>query len=132
MKRVLVVDDNRENVELLSGFLTQDGHTIQIAGDPDGALHRLRAWKPHLVLLDVDPQKSRTVDIVSKMRSLVQDEYTAIVLISALMSPEEVIKGFELGADDYLTRPYRTQDLISRIRSMLRFWEPPTRSNFCS
>lgn len=123
MRRVLIVDDDRENVGHLTEFLTQDGHTIQTAADPDAALHRLRAWKPHLVILDIDAEKGRNIDVVAKMRMLAQEDYTAILMVSAKMNLQDVLKGLELGADDYLTRPFHSQDFVSRIRSMLRLKE---------
>lgn len=123
MRRVLVVDDDRENIELLSKYISNDGHIVQSAADPDSALHRLRAWKPHLILLDVNMPKMSGLELVPRIRSLTQEEYTAIILVSANMTLEDVTKGLETGADDYLTKPFRAQDVISRIRSMLRLKE---------
>lgn len=123
MRRVLVVDDDRENVELLSKFLVNDGHSVQSAVDADAALHRLKAWKPHLVLLDVNMPKMTGFELIPKIRLLTPDEYTSIILISANMQLEDVTKGLDAGADDYLTKPFRAQDLIARIRAMLRLKE---------
>ncbi len=123
MRRILIIDDVRENIEVLSNFMIQIGHTVQIAADTEAALHRMRAWKPHLVLFDVDFEKSRNLEFVSKMRSLVQDEYMAIILVSSSLTMEEVSTGLGAGADDYLIRPYRLQEVLSRIRSMLKLKE---------
>jgi len=123
MRRVLIVDEDRESVELLSKYLVSDGHTVQTASDPDAALHRLRAWKPHLILLEVNMPKLTNIELIPKIRSLTQDEYTSIILISGNMTLEDVVKGLEAGADDYLSQPFRAQDLISRIRAMLRMKE---------
>lgn len=123
MRRVLIVDDDKENVELLSKYLVQDGHTVQTANDSESALHRLRAWKPHLMLVDVNMPKVTGLELIPKIRHLTPDEYTSIILVSANMTNEDVIKGLDAGADDYLTKPFRAQDLISRIRSMLRLKE---------
>lgn len=119
MRRILLVDSDRENVELISRDLTEDGHTLQTSADVDGALHRLRAWKPHLILLNLDMPELSGLDFISKIRNSTPDDYTAIIMISANMALENVTLSLEAGADDYLTRPFRTQDLIARVRSML-------------
>jgi len=123
VRRILVVDDDQENIELLSRYLTRDGHSVQSAGDGESALHRLRAWKPHLVLLDVNMPKTSGLDLIPKIRALTPDEYCAVILVSANMTLEEVTKGLDAGADDYLTKPFRAQDLVSRVRAMLRLKE---------
>lgn len=123
MRRILVVDDDRECVELLTKLVMSDGHTVQSASDTDVALHRLRAWKPHLILLDVNMPKMTGLELIPKIRALTQDEYTSIILVSANMALDDVTKGLEAGADDYLSKPFRAQDLISRIRAMLRLKE---------
>jgi two-component system, cell cycle response regulator len=123
VRRVLVVDDDSENIELLTKFVTQDGHSVQSAADGETALHRLRAWKPHLVLLDVNMPKTSGIELIPKIRALTSDEYCSIILVSADMSPEDVKRGLDAGADDYLTKPFRAQDLVSRIRAMLRLKE---------
>src|SRR5688572_24735552 len=107
MRRVLVVDDDRESLEFLSKYLTNDGHTVQTALDPEAALHRLKAWKPHLILLDVGLPKTSGYDLIPKIRALTPDEYTSIILMSANMTLEDVTKGLDAGADDYLTKPFR-------------------------
>lgn len=123
MRRVLVVDDDRENVELLSKYLVTEGHSVQTAADGDAALHRLKAWKPHLILLDVNMPKTSGIELIPKIRMLTQDEYTSIILVSGDMSLEDVTKGLDAGADDYLTKPFRPQDLVSRVRAMLKLKE---------
>lgn len=123
MRRVLIADDDKESIDLFSSFLTETGHTIQLAADGEGALHRLKAWKPHIILFDVNLEKSRGLEVIPKMRALAQEEYTAIILLSKQMSLTEVTEGLDSGADDYLSRPFPMQDLLSRIRSMLRLKE---------
>jgi diguanylate cyclase (GGDEF)-like protein len=119
MRRILLVDSDRENLELISRDLTEDGHTLQSSPTLDGALHRLRAWRPHLILLNLDIPELSSLETISKIRNASSDDYAAIIIISADMSVENMIHGLEAGADDYLTRPFRTQDLIARVRSML-------------
>lgn len=123
MRRVLVVDDDKDNIELLTRYVSKDGHSVQSASDGEAALHKLKAWKPHLVLLDVNMPQVSGLELIPKIRALTQDEYCSIILVSGDMTLEELTKGLDVGADDYLTKPFRAQDLVARIRSMLRLKE---------
>jgi diguanylate cyclase (GGDEF)-like protein len=123
MKRVLVVDDDRENIELLTQYLAHEGLSVQSAADGEGALHRLRAWKPHLILLDVNMPGVSGIDLIPRIRAVTEHDYVSVILISGAMTLEDVNKGMNAGADDYLTKPFRSQELISRVRMMLRFKE---------
>lgn len=120
-KRILVVDDDRENVELLTDCLAKNGYTVTSAGEAQGALHRIRAWKPHLILLDINMPGISGLELIPKIRAVTADEYVAIVLLTANMSLDDVVHGLDTGADDYVTKPFRAQELIARVRTMLRF-----------
>jgi two-component system, cell cycle response regulator len=121
VKRILVVDDDHDNVDLLTQYLQHEGHTVQGAGDAEGALHRLRAWRPHLILLDINLPGISGLELLPKIRSATPDEYTPIILVSAKLSIEDVAQGLDAGADDYLTKPFRAQELLTRVRAMLKF-----------
>ncbi len=123
MRRVLIADADSQVLSLLGSFLAADGHVIQSANDLDSALHRIRAWKPHLILIDADIPKSQDVPIISRVRTLTQDEYTAVVLLSEKGDLQDIVRGLEMGADDYLVKPFRAQDLITRVRLMFRLKE---------
>jgi diguanylate cyclase (GGDEF)-like protein len=119
-KRILVVDDDRENIALLTEFLSREGHTVTSASEGQGALHRLRAWKPHLILLDINMPGISGIDLIPKIRAATADDYVAIILVSSNMAIEDVTKGLDAGADDYLTKPFRPQELLARVRAMTR------------
>lgn len=121
MKRVLVVDDDRENIDLLTQYLSQEGLSVQSAADGEGALHRTKAWKPHLILLDVNMPGVSGIDLIPRIRAITEHDYVSVILISGAMTLEDVNKGMNAGADDYLTKPFRSQELLSRVRMMLRF-----------
>jgi diguanylate cyclase (GGDEF)-like protein len=123
MRRVLVVDQDKESVELLNKYISGDGHSVQNATDFENALHRVRAWKPHLVVIEADLSNPAGLDILGKIRALTQEDYTAIILTSENSTLTEVARALEMGADDYLAKPFRAQDVISRIRAMLRMKE---------
>src|SRR4051812_19925771 len=89
MRRVLVVDADRGSLDKLSGTLTSDSFILQHALDGDGALHRLKAWKPHVIFLALDKNK-KTHELVQRMRSASPDDYTAIVVMAEDPSSTEV------------------------------------------
>ncbi len=120
MKRILLVDDDRDNIELLGKYLTQEGHTIQTAGEAETAMHRVRAWRPHLILLDINMPGMSGVELVPRIRHATSDEYTPIALVSANIGIDDVARGMEAGADEYLTKPFRPQELLSRVRALLK------------
>lgn len=123
MGRILIVDDERENIDLLQQFLASEGHTFQTADDADGAMHRLRAWRPQVILLDVNLAGSSSLDLLPKIRAASPDDHVSVILVSGNQSVEDVTQGLDAGADDYLTKPFRAQELISRVRGMLKFKE---------
>jgi diguanylate cyclase (GGDEF)-like protein len=117
------VDDDRENIDLLTQYLSQEGLSVQSAADGPGALHRIKAWKPHLILLDVNMPGISGLELIPKIRATTEQDYVSIVLVSGALTLEDVNRGISAGADDYLTKPFRSQDLLSRVRAMLKFKE---------
>jgi two-component system cell cycle response regulator len=118
MRRVLVINDDRGDVEALNTVLSTEGYSLQMAADVEGTLHRIKAWKPHLVLISSsqgNPQQ--TLDFISKIRSASTEEYIAVILLG---SDGDSSQGVDLGADDFLSRPFRSQEIITRIRTNLR------------
>ncbi len=123
MRRILALDEEKADLEFLSKHLSEDGHTLQSAMDPDVALHRLKAWKPHVVLLNVDMPRANGFSLVPKIRMLTQEEYTAIILTSANASPALIKDGLQGGADDFLLKPFHVNEVTCSIRSMLKLKE---------
>lgn len=119
-KRILIVDDDRESLDTLTEYVTKEGHTATSASDAESALHRVRAWKPHLILLDINMPGTSGVELIPRIRSITQEDYASIILVSANLDIEDVIKGLDAGADDYLSKPFRSTELITRLRTMLR------------
>lgn len=122
-KRILVVDDEPENIQILTEYLSREGHTVANASEGNSAIARLRAWKPHIVFLDINMPGISGLELIPKLRAASPEEYVSIVLVSANMAVEDVARGFEAGADDYMTKPVRSQEVLSRIRVMLHLKE---------
>jgi len=120
MARVLIVEDEKDIRDVVAFNLKQAGHEVSTAGTADEAMRQVRANKPSLVLLDVMlPDKSGT----EFCKTLKQNPATnAIPIIMLTARGEEVdrVVGFELGADDYVTKPFSMRELLLRVQAMLR------------
>ena len=118
--RILVVDDDKEIVRLLRAYLEQAGYQVSIAYDGETALHILRRERPSLVVLDLMLPDRDGWDITRIVRSDSSLESTPIIMLTARVEDTDKIIGLELGADDYVTKPFNPREVVARVRSVLR------------
>lgn len=117
---VLVVDDIDANARLLERLLAREGHRVLFARDGGEALDRVRRDQPDLVLMDVIMPTLDGFETCRRLKSDPATRLVPVVLITALQSSRDRVKGLEVGADDFLTRPVNTAELTARVRSLLR------------
>ncbi|MBB5801070.1 DNA-binding response OmpR family regulator [Saccharothrix ecbatanensis] len=115
--RVLVAEDDPKQAALIRIYLEREGHAVQVVGDGRSALDRARAAKPHLIVLDV---MMPVVDGLDVCRILRAESDVPILLLTARSTEEDMLLGLDLGADDYLTKPYSPRELTARVRALLR------------
>ncbi|MXW59491.1 MAG: response regulator transcription factor [Acidimicrobiia bacterium] len=115
--RVLIVEDEESFVEALTVGLTREGFTVNVARDGKEALDLFNSYSPDIVLLDVMLPLVSGVDVCRQIRSRSQ---VPIIMVTAKGEEIDAVVGLEVGADDYVTKPYRLRELISRMRSLLR------------
>ncbi|MDE0614113.1 MAG: response regulator transcription factor [bacterium] len=115
--RVLIVEDEESFVEALTVGLTREGFTVNVARDGKEALDLFNSYSPDIVLLDVMLPLVSGVDVCRQIRSSSQ---VPIIMVTAKGEEIDAVVGLEVGADDYVTKPYRLRELISRMRSLLR------------
>jgi DNA-binding response OmpR family regulator len=115
--QVLVVDDEPTVREIVARYLERDGHAVHEAADGDDALAWLAAHRPDLVVLDVMLPGTDGITILRRIRE--QGDIPVIVL-SARVDEVDRIVGLELGADDYVTKPFSPRELAARVRTVLR------------
>ena len=115
--RVLVVEDEESFLEALRVGLAREGFAIDIARDGSEALTRFEANEPDIVLLDVMLPRISGIDVCREIR-LKSD--VPIIMVTAKGEEIDAVVGLEVGADDYVTKPYRFRELIARMRSVLR------------
>ena len=114
---ILVVEDEPSFIEALEIGLGREGFRVEVATDGIDALQRFRAVQPDLVLLDVMLPRASGVDVCRQIRS---QSAVPIIMVTAKSSEIDTVVGLEVGADDYVTKPYRIRELIARIRAQLR------------
>jgi DNA-binding response OmpR family regulator len=117
MPRILVVDDEPKIVRLVADYLDAAGFTVATAGNGDEALMRARTQAPDLVVLDLGLPGLDGLDVT---RTLRRNGEVPIIMLTARSDETDRIIGLELGADDYVTKPFSPRELVARVRAVLR------------
>jgi len=117
MKTILVVDDEPKIVQLARDFLEHAGFAVQTARDGRAALAAYRAERPDLVVLDLGLPHVDGLDVA---RALRRDSDVPIIMLTARAEETDKLVGLELGADDYITKPFSPKELVARVRAVLR------------
>ncbi|MFC7242090.1 response regulator transcription factor [Catellatospora aurea] len=121
--RVLIAEDDPKQAHLLRVYLEREGHSVQVVGDGLAALERCRAYRPDLVVLDVMMPTLGGLDVCRILRA---ESDVAILLLTARSTEDDILVGLDLGADDYVTKPYSPRQLAARVRALLRRARPGT------
>jgi two-component system response regulator RegX3 len=121
--RILVVEDEESYREALQAGLRQEGFVVELAADGLDGLRQFAARPPDLVLLDVLLPGLSGTEVCRRMRDLAP---VPVIMVTALDAEVDVVLGLELGAADYVTKPYRFRELVARIQAVLRRVQPPT------
>lgn len=114
---ILIVDDERRMVSLLQSYLQQEGYHVATAYNGSEALTVARAENPDLVVLDIMMPEMNGYEFMRAHRA---ERDTPIIMLTAKVEDEDKIIGLELGADDYVTKPFKPRELMARVRNVLR------------
>ena len=115
--KILVVDDEKRLVSLVEAYLKQEGYTVVTASNGQEALFLAHHEKPDLILLDIMMPEMDGYEFIQAHRRVAD---TPIILLTARVEEEDHVIGLELGADDYVTKPFRPRELVARVRAVLR------------
>jgi two-component system response regulator MprA len=115
--RVLVVEDDEEIADVLRRSLRQEGHEVRTAGDGVEALDAAVEFVPDLVILDLGLPRLDGVEVLRRLRA---EGDVPILIVTARSETEDRVGGLDSGADDYITKPFERQELLARIRALLR------------
>ena len=115
--RVLVVDDEPSYRDGLQVALGAEGFIVDVAADGEEALAMFEALEPEIVLLDVMLPRLSGIDVCRRIRALAD---TPVIMVSARREEIDTVVGLEVGADDYVAKPYRVRELVARMRTVMR------------
>ena len=119
-QQILVVDDDQDIVRLVRAYLEKGGFQVLTANDGETAIHILRRDRPALVVLDLMLPDRDGWDITRLVRSDPSLSETPIIMLTARIDDTDKIIGLELGADDYVTKPFNPREVVARVRTVLR------------
>ena len=117
MKTILVVDDEPKIVQLVRDYLERAGYAVRAAGDGKAALALARREKPDLIVLDLGLPELDGLDVTRELR---KSSAAPIIMLTARGEESDKLVGLELGADDYITKPFSPKELVARVRVVLR------------
>ncbi len=117
--RVLIADDNPQNVELLEAYLAAGDWDIRTAPDGEETLRQVRDWRPDLILLDIMMPKISGFEVCKRLRADPQTREIAVLMVTGLDQPSDMDKAVEAGTDDFVTKPIKKPELLLRVRSLL-------------
>lgn len=122
-RMILIADDDAATVVLVSAILKHSNFDCEVANDGEQTLELTRKTKPHLVLLDVSMPKMDGFEALTALRNDPRTRDTPILMVTADHNEADLIKGFSLGADDYITKPFNSGELMARINRALKATE---------
>ncbi|KAA1397275.1 response regulator transcription factor [Aeromicrobium ginsengisoli] len=115
---ILVVEDDHSIADVLRLYLSRAGYGVHVEHDGSGALTQVATLRPALVLLDVGLPEVDGVEVCRRMRA--RDDWTPVIFVTARDDEVDRVLGLELGADDYVTKPFSPRELVSRVAAVLR------------
>ena len=119
-KNILVVEDDLDIRELISFNLQNEGHQVFEAKDGEAGIDKAREKLPDLILLDLMLPGIQGLDVCRVIKSDQETKETPIIMVTALGQEEDIVKGLETGADDYITKPFSIKVLIARVNAVLK------------
>ena len=121
--KILIVEDNQENIDLLVYFLRPHGYELIAVTDGLQALEAVKKEKPDVILLDIMLPKLDGFGVCERLKKDKKTQFIPIIMLTALKELKDKIKSLEVGADDFITKPFENVELLARVRSLIRLKE---------
>jgi K+-sensing histidine kinase KdpD len=118
--KILIVEDNQENMDLLVYFLRPQGYEIVSVQDGLSALHKVEEGHPDIILLDIMLPKMDGYEVCGRLKKDPKTKFIPIIMLTALKELKDKVKALEVGADDFLSKPFENIELLARVKSLLR------------
>jgi DNA-binding response OmpR family regulator len=120
MARILVAEDDPKQAELIRRYAVAEGHEVTVVHDGRAAVDEVRRRPPDLLILDVMMPRLDGLDVTRILRGSPEYEAVPILILTARASEDDLLDGLDLGADDYLTKPFSPRELVLRVQAILR------------
>ena len=117
MSRILIVEDEKKIARFLELELTHEGYEVQTAGDGRSGLEQAQSWQPDLMILDLMLPELSGIEVCRRLR---HDSDVPIIMLTAKDDVSDKVMGLDMGADDYMTKPFAIEELLARIRVALK------------
>ena len=117
--RILIADDNAQNVELLEAYLAAGDWDVRTAADGEETLNLVREWQPDVILLDIMMPKISGFEVCKRLRADPKTRDIAVLMVTGLDQPSDIEKAVDAGTDDFVTKPIKKPELLLRVRAML-------------
>lgn len=114
----MVAEDDAKQAELVRRYLEREGHAVTVVGDGRQAIEEVRHKEPDLLVLDVMMPRTDGLDVVRVLRAEARE--VPVLMLTARSTEDDLLLGLDLGADDYMTKPYSPRELMARVRTLLR------------
>lgn len=118
-KKILIIEDDRISIEILEYFLENEDYSVSVAQDGEIGLRKITENKPDLILLDIMLPGMDGIQLLEKVKEDTQLSQIPIIIISSLSQDEDILRGLEKGAMDYLSKPFSPQILIAKVKKYL-------------
>lgn len=128
-KKILIADDEPDILEIVSYNLVMNGYEVETAKDGDLAIQKAKQFSPDLIILDIMMPKKNGIEVCKILRSQPAFDQTLIVFLTALNDELSHVKGLELGADDFITKPISPKIMISKVNAFFRRMNKPDDSS---
>ena len=117
MTKILIVEDDKNITNTLTYYLQNEGFKIETAKNKNEGIEKIKEKTYNLILLDITLPDGNGYEIYHEVK---KEKNTPVIFITALDEEKDIVKGLDIGADDYITKPFRTRELLSRIKNVLR------------
>jgi DNA-binding response OmpR family regulator len=124
-KKILVIEDEKDIQEILQIYLKRDGYDVHFAGDGETGLRKASQERYDLILLDLMLPRMDGLEICRNLRSRPQTSDIPIIIVTAKVEESDRVVGLEMGADDYITKPFSPREVVARVRALFRRLEKP-------
>lgn len=122
-QKILIIEDNQENIDLLVYFLRPQGYNLVTATNGVKGLELAKKEQPEIILLDIMLPKMDGFEVCERLKKDPDTKYTPIIMITALKDLKDKLRALQVGADDFITKPFENVELLARVKSLLRIKE---------